>query len=99
MDPTELGILEEILIELLTANNELRRSAEVKLDAIWSSNTDLYALGMMQAIADENLKVDAWSLALVLFWRGVSYGNTDVDKNIWRKLSGETKEKIKNAVL
>jgi hypothetical protein len=51
-----------------------------------SSNYDLYALGMMQTMADENFKMNARSLAFVLFRRGISYDNKNDEKNIWGKI-------------
>ena len=98
MDNTELGILEETILELLTSDNEKRRNAEVKRDQIKSNDIDKYALGMMQAIADESLKDGGRALALVLL-RGDIKTKLDKQENLWFRASPDTKENMKNAVL
>lgn len=98
MEPTELGILKEILLELLTPNNEARKLAEVKLAEIRDGSPEKYALGMCQVFADEDFDEGARSLGLVLFRRGVT-SDTDISINVWRKLSQEAKEQVKNATL
>jgi hypothetical protein len=98
MDNTELGILEEILIELLTPNNEERRAAEVKLDQVRSNDPNKYSLGMLQAIADEALREDARALGFVLFRGGIT-ADPESPKNVWGRISNDTKEQVKSAVL
>ena len=82
----------------MRSNNEKRRNAEVKRDQIKSNDIDKYALGMMQAIADESLKDGGRALALVLL-RGDIKTKLDKQENLWFRASPDTKENLKNAVL
>lgn len=62
------------------------------------SDYDLFSLGMMQAISDDNLKIEARSLALVLFWRAIAY-ETNAEVRVWNKVAAETKENVKVAIM
>lgn len=92
-------MLKETLLELLESNNDIRKNGELKLDQIRSENVDLYAMGMLQTMADEEFAINGRSMSFVLFWWGISFNSKDDPKNVWVKITPETKEAVKNAVM
>lgn len=98
MDQHEVGIVKEILLELLTPDNTQRKTAEGKLREVKNNSTDKYAAYMIEAIKDTDMKMEARSMACVLL-RGDMCPVDHAEQSMWMKLSGETRQYIKEQVI
>lgn len=98
MDPTEVGIVKELLLEVQNPNNEERKSAEAKLNQLKANSADKYIAYMVEGIKDTDIKVDSRVMACVLLRRDTC--PTDLSTpSIWTLLKLETREHVKNELL
>ena len=97
MDSTEAGIVKEILLELLTPDNDKRKEAEDKLKQIKLNSVDKYGAYMIETLKDTDLKAEARVMAGVLFRRDMA--PIDItEPSLWGKISSDVREHIKSEI-
>lgn len=71
MDAKEAGMVKEVLLDLLSADNEVRGEAEKKIDALKVNSPDKYMAYMLEGIRDADLKEDVRCMAGVIMRRNM----------------------------
>lgn len=71
MDAKEAGMVKEVLLDLLSADNEVRGEAEKKIDALKANSPDKYMAYMLEGIRDADLKEDVRCMAGVIMRRNM----------------------------
>jgi hypothetical protein len=98
MDASEAGAVKEILLDIQSNDNNVRKDAESKLSAVKANSTDKYVAYMIEACKDSDLQAGARIMACVLL-RGNMCPSDLSEKPIWEKISQETQEWSKEQIL
>mmetsp|Transcript_34393 Transcript_34393/g.39780 ORF Transcript_34393/g.39780 Transcript_34393/m.39780 type:complete len:167 (-) Transcript_34393:372-872(-) len=98
MDQQEVGIVKEILLDLLAADNTQRKDAELKLSHLKENSMEKYMAYMIEGIRDTDMKSDARCMAAVLMRRSL-IPPEPTEVTVWMSLSGETKDYIKEQII
>lgn len=98
MDPTEAGAVKEILLDLQSNDNNVRKEAERKLSSVKGNSADKYVAYMIEACKDTDLQAGTRIMACVLL-RGNMCPTDLTEKPIWDKISQETQEWSKEQIL
>ena len=90
MDAKEVGLVKEVLLDLLSSNNDIRGDAEKKLDALKANSPDKYMVYLIEGIRDTDLKEDVRVMAGVILRRNM-WPADPLEPTIWMLLSPETR--------
>jgi len=71
MDSKEAGMVKEVLLDLLSPDNEIRGEAEKKIDTLKANSPDKYMAYMLEGIRDADLKEDVRCMAGVILRRNM----------------------------
>jgi hypothetical protein len=98
MDPTEIGIVKELLLDVQSPDNEERKRSEAKLGQLKANSADKYIAYMVEGLKDSDLKAESRVMACVLLRRDMC--PTDLTQSsMWTQLNNETKEHVKGELL
>jgi hypothetical protein len=104
----ELAQIGQILGNILQTNNDIRKQAEVQLNAAKKAEADRYACYMVAVLnPSAQFTLEVKSLAAVILRRNISTTSIDSsdvadaanNANLWQRLSNEARAFLKNQVL
>lgn len=103
MDNQESGMVKEILLELTSNDNAVRKAAEDKLGQVRTANPDKYFLYMLEGVKDVDVSDNARVMACVLLRRDFCPTSSKM-ANMWNLLQStpeyhQVQDYIKNTVL
>ena len=109
LTPEDFTGISQILQQILSNDNVLRKGAEAQLNAAKSSQTEKYAILMATLLQPEHTSIsyEAKSLAAVILRRNVSteamdasdLQNQENNINLWKRLSDPAREAVKASIL